>query len=321
MRHEEAETGKRDDRKKISSKSNSFSEALISGAIAGGVAKTVVAPLDRVKLLFQVSSERFSLVAACQKAIYLRNTEGLLSLWKGNSAVIARVIPATAVNYATYLETKKFLKHYDIAENRSWAVDFTAGACAGLVSTMTTHPLDVIRARLAVEPGRGLGKVSVIGMGSKIYAEYGTFRGLWLGLSPAVLGIVPYSGTIWMTNQIFRDTLFNFTQTEATVVEKLACGGLAGLVGQWVTYPLDTIRRRMQVHINGVDAFANGIISHSSKIPRSPSIVATASHLVATEGFMGMFKGFSINWIKGPVSSGIRFTMVDAVDSLFRVSK
>jgi solute carrier family 25 phosphate transporter 23/24/25/41 len=35
--------------------------------------------------------------------------------------------------------------------------------------------------------------------------------------------------------------------TDLSVVTKLACGAAAGTVGQTVAYPLDVVRRRMQV--------------------------------------------------------------------------
>ena len=301
--------------------------ALISGAVAGAVAKTFVAPFDRVKLLFQVSSERFSFAAGLHKTQYLLRHEGVLSLWKGNSAVIARVLPATAVNYAAYLEFKKRLNayysssdhhHHQTLQRRavqSWGINFVSGAGAGMISTLSTHPLDVIRARLAVEPGRRT--VGLIGMGMRIYGEHSGFRGLWVGITPAMIGIVPYSGTIWMMNQMFRDALSNVTQREATVGEKLLCGGMAGLVGQWVTYPLDTIRRRMQVS----SVIVTQDVPQGSTTHRIPSITATVRHLIRTEGVLALFKGFSINWIKGPVASGIRFTMVEVVDNLLQKSR
>ena len=117
----------------------------------------------------------------------------------------------------------------------------------------------------------------------------------------------PPSGTIWMMNEVLRETaarLRGGQQSTAPVMEKLICGGAAGLVGQWVTYPLDTVRRRMQVA--------------PKTSPRSRSIAATVRHLVATEGPMALFKGFAINWVKGPVASGIRFTVVETVDTMLR---
>ena len=102
--------------------------ALISGAAAGTAAKSVVAPLDRVKLLFQVSRERFSLHAALKKGITLTQSEGAASLWKGNTAVVLRVVPATAVNYAAYVDAKMRLKEAGVS---GWSASFTAGAVAG----------------------------------------------------------------------------------------------------------------------------------------------------------------------------------------------
>ena len=132
-----------------------------------------------------------------------------------------------------------------------------------------------------------------------------------------------------MMNQVFRDALYGITRRKATVSEKLMCGGMAGLVGQWVTYPLDTIRRRMQVSAvmetqdsssETARLHARGSGQQSSARPSSsalrPSMTATLSHLVRTEGFLALFKGFSVNWVKGPISSGIRFTMVELVDTL-----
>lgn len=176
----------------------SHHKTLVSGAVAGASAKSVVAPLDRVKLLFQVSREPFSLEAARRKTLTLVRTEGVRGLWKGNTAVVARVLPATAVNYAAYLEAKRRL--HDAAPffaANAWACNFSAGAAAGMLSTLVTHPLDVVRARLAVEPGRQT--VGLVGMTGRIWMEHGGPRGLWVGITPALLGIVPYRSVSSMT--------------------------------------------------------------------------------------------------------------------------
>ena len=58
-----------------------FLTHLVSGALAGATAKTLEAPLDRVKIIFQVSKERFSLRAAAAQMGVIARSEGVQGLW------------------------------------------------------------------------------------------------------------------------------------------------------------------------------------------------------------------------------------------------
>jgi hypothetical protein len=62
----------------------------LSGAISGVAAKTLIAPLDRAKILFQVSQERFSYGAVVRQAKATIANEGFTSLYKGNLATVSR---------------------------------------------------------------------------------------------------------------------------------------------------------------------------------------------------------------------------------------
>lgn len=61
-----------------------------TGGLAGMLAKSVVAPVDRIKILFQVSSEPFSLRKVFNLMQRIHREEGLGGLWKGNSATMLR---------------------------------------------------------------------------------------------------------------------------------------------------------------------------------------------------------------------------------------
>ena len=99
--------------------------ALLSGAIAGLIAKTVVAPMDRVKIIFQVSHRLLHKVVynlCCNKvtneAYSIRNLprifshiireEGFTALWRGNSATILRIAPYAGIQFMTYDYLKRW---------------------------------------------------------------------------------------------------------------------------------------------------------------------------------------------------------------------
>ncbi|KAG4936861.1 hypothetical protein JHK84_050969 [Glycine max] len=109
-----------------------------AGAIAGAAAKTFTAPLDRIKLLMQA-------IAVIGKE------EGIQGYWKGNLPQVIRVVPYSAVQLFAYEIYKKIFR----GENGRLSVAgrLAAGAFAGMTSTFITYPLDVLRLRLAVEPG------------------------------------------------------------------------------------------------------------------------------------------------------------------------
>jgi hypothetical protein len=64
-------------------------------------------------------------------------------------------------------------------------------------------------------------------------------------------------------------------------------GGIAGICGQTVSYPLDVVRRRMQTAV-----LAPGL-------RKAPSTAAVFAELLRTEGIAGMYKGLSVNYFKG----------------------
>lgn len=85
--------------------------------------------------------------------------------------------------------------------------------------------------------------------------------------------------------------------------ERLAFGACAGLIGQSASYPLDVVRRRMQTA--GVTGSSYG------------TILGTMREIVTQEGVIrGLYKGLSMNWLKGPVAVGISFTTFDIAHSL-----
>jgi hypothetical protein len=283
------------------------------GAVAGVLAKTAVAPAERVKMSFQITKDRFTANAALRKASEMIRNEGTLSLWRGHSSTVARVAPFAGFSYAFHDYAEKEMKARLGVDRLPFIYKFSAGAIGGGFATLLTYPLDVLRVRLALVPNSTW--KSTIQQG-----------GLFQGLLPTMLGIIPYSGTSWAVKQFLLERYsshFNTnrgvcTNSESTadgssmyqgktvcvdkatpnVVESLVMNAIAGLSGQFVTYPLDIVRRRMQMQVKNANLPPKGMI-------------ATLRELIEAEGLRGLSKGFSLNVLKGPITMSISLTTYD----------
>jgi len=86
-------------------------------------------------------------------------------------------------------------------------------------------------------------------------------------------------------------------------------GAIAGLVGQTASYPFDVIRRRLQTA---------AVIRPNEA---SMGALATAKKIIREEGVIrGLYKGVSMNWLKGPISVGVSFMTFDTLVRLIRRS-
>ena len=123
------------------SKSHDVISSLVSGAVAGALAKTVIAPLDRTKIMFQVSKTEFSYRTAANVLYKGYKKNGVLSWWRGNSATMARVIPYAAVQFTAHEQIKIYLG--EGTEPLPPKKKFLAGSLAGMAACTLTYPLDL----------------------------------------------------------------------------------------------------------------------------------------------------------------------------------
>lgn len=271
--------------------------SLLSGAVAGGMAKTCIAPLDRTKIHFQIHDARFSLNEAIKFLCNTYKQQGFTALWRGNSATMVRIIPYSALQYCSHEQCKKILK-VDTNERKKdhKARSFLAGSIAGLISSFCTYPLDLARARMAVTNSDKIRLTNTL----KTLVTQDGYLALYRGCLPSMLGIVPYAGVTFFTYETSKRLYFEQTGDESpNHLLRLTFGALAGALGQTASYPLDVIRRRMQTSATKLNMTETAL-----KIIQDPSPLRS------------MFKGLSLNWVKGPISVGISFTTFDLLNNL-----
>ncbi|KAM7410211.1 hypothetical protein PAMA_001587 [Pampus argenteus] len=278
-------------------------DSLLCGAFAGAVAKTVIAPLDRTKIIFQVSSNRFSAKEAFRLIYCTYMKGGLLSLWRGNSATMVRVIPYAAIQFCSHDQYKRLLGSYYGFQGKALPPfpRFLAGSLAGTTAAILTYPLDMVRARMAVTAREMYSNIMHVFV--RISQEEGV-KTLYRGFAPTILGVIPYAGITFFTYETLKKLHTEKTKRpQPYPYERLAFGACAGLIGQSASYPLDVVRRRMQTA---------GVTGSSCS-----TILGTVRVILAQEGVVhGLYKGLSMNWLKGPIAVGISFTTFDLTHSL-----
>ncbi|AES77101.1 putative mitochondrial carrier protein [Medicago truncatula] len=294
-----------------------FAKELLAGGLAGGFAKTVVAPLERLKILFQTRRTEFRSAGLSGSVRRIAKTEGLLGFYRGNGASVARIIPYAGLHFMSYEEYRRLIMQAFPNVWKGPTLDLMAGSLSGGTAVLFTYPLDLIRTKLAyqiVSPT----KLNVSGMVnneqvyrgirdclSKTYKE-GGIRGLYRGVAPTLFGIFPYAGLkFYFYEEMKRRVPEDYKKS---IMAKLTCGSVAGLLGQTFTYPLEVVRRQMQVQ--------NLAASEEAELKgtmRSMVLIAQK------QGWKTLFSGLSINYIKVVPSAAIGFTVYDTMKSYLRV--
>ncbi|XP_038046634.1 mitochondrial coenzyme A transporter SLC25A42-like isoform X1 [Patiria miniata] len=266
--------------------------SLTAGAVAGATAKTVIAPLDRTKILFQTSDMHFSPRKALNLISKVYHNEGIIALWRGNSATMARIIPYAAIQYASHEQYKSLLNPTK-APSLQPIPRFLAGSLAGVTASTLTYPLDCVRARMAVTNRESHKSMSSI---IRITFRQEGLVSFYRGYLPTVLGVIPYGGISFFIFETFKKRHRELTgKSHPTPSYNMAFGAVAGLVGQSASYPLDVVRRRMQTA---------GLTKYTYD-----TIVNTAREIYHEGGVVrGLYKGLSMNWVKGPIAVGVSFT-------------
>ncbi len=138
-----------------------FLTDLLLGGTSGVIAKTICAPLERVKIVLQTQSANVQL---SNNAAYqgIGNTfkrileeQGAASFWRGNTANCLRYFPTQAMNFA--FKEKYQALFVRPREEVGFALFFggylAAGAAAGATSLTVSYPLEYTYTRMAADVG------------------------------------------------------------------------------------------------------------------------------------------------------------------------
>ena len=176
---------------------------------------------------------------------------------------------------------------------------FVAGAIAGSAATTLTYPLDVIRTHLSVDMTNN----------QKIDTLEFKFSNLFRGLLPTLIATSTMVGVQNMTYDKCVDIATKEFDFEPSVRLFMACGTFAGLTAQGVIYPLDVLRRHVQIY-----GKTDEIELHLSKKFRfMPDVVRKGYHLIHKQGVKTLYNGILATYLKTVPSIAIAMSTRDVI--------
>jgi len=279
-------------------KTGNFMLDFALGGVSAAVSKTAVAPIERVKLLLQTQAANKKL--AGDKAykgimdvlVRVPKEEGVSAFWRGNLANVIRYFPTQALNFAFKDTYKKIFCPYN-PKTEFWKFFFgnlASGGAAGATSLMFVYPLDFARTRLAADVGKTgadrqfTGLVDCI---NKVRAVDGV-KGLYQGFGVSVIGIIAYRACYFGGYDTAKRTLLSDPKT--SVLFKFIVAQIVTTISGIISYPLDTVRRRLMMQSGQKEVLYTGTLDCFAKI-------------YSKEGGKAFFKGALSNIFRGAGAS------------------
>lgn len=297
-----------------------FATDFAIGGVSGAVAKTLTAPIERVKLIIQTQDAnprirsgevpRYTGIVNCFSRV--TKEQGFMAFWRGNFTNVIRYFPTQAFNFAFKDSIKKLFPRYDPKKEFGmfFLVQMASGGLAGAGSLCIVYPLDYARTRLASDVGTG--KRDFKGLGDCLVKTARGPRGilgLYNGFGVSVAGIIPYRGVYFGLYDSLREK--NPYKNDFGVMgmaSKFAVAQTTAIAAGYASYPFDTVRRRLQMQ---------------SEKPKEQWVYKGSmdclTKVIKEEGMSALFKGAGANALR-TVGSALVLVLYDQLQGMLGIN-
>mmetsp|Transcript_35103 Transcript_35103/g.55200 ORF Transcript_35103/g.55200 Transcript_35103/m.55200 type:complete len:303 (+) Transcript_35103:56-964(+) len=244
-----------------------------SSAVGGTCCVYVGLPLDVLKIRLQTEKGNSSIIQ-CGRRIFRES--GVKGFWRGAMPALSGEIAENCVIFGCRNTLNRVLPMPDkgsMESDPAMARAFLIGSMTGVVGAVAICPFDVVKCRM--QAGATLPGITITASMPGIMAamvRHGGLQSLMVGVEAQIARDVPfYAG------------FFGGYHTCCSLIEKhssmsddskyLVAGGLAGMLGWFISYPLDVAKTIIQTSAN----------------PKS--LASTLLHIYGTKGVRGLYHG------------------------------
>lgn len=289
------------------------------GGVSGAVAKTLTAPIERVKLLIQTQDAnprirsgevpRYTGIVNCFSRV--ASEQGVKAFWRGNFTNVIRYFPTQAFNFAFKDSIKQLFPRYNpnTEFGKFFMVQMASGGLAGAGSLCIVYPLDYARTRLASDVGKGQRDFDGLwDCLKKTSSGPSGILGLYNGFGVSVAGIIPYRGAYFGLYDSLREkNPYKKDLGLMGIVSKFVVAQTAAIGAGYASYPFDTVRRRLQMQ---------------SEKPKDQWVYRGTADcfgkILKEEGMTALFKGAGANALR-TVGSALVLVLYDQIQGMLGI--
>jgi len=285
--------------KKFNKEKLKWLKNLMAGGIAGAISRTLTAPLERLKILYQVnykgSSNPPNILKGLNEIIV---RDGFTGLFRGNLINTLKASPETSIKLASF-EYFKHLLNIQNADNKTNLTKpqlFFCGASSGLISSFCVFPLDMLKTRFAAVP-TGTYK-SIVDAVRTIFRTEG-IKPFFNGFQATLCAALPNSGINLMTYEFIKSSFTKYykekKERDAPLPTFMVAGAISSLFSSSLMYPWQLITSRIIMY---------GFQKQGLK---KKGMLTTIKEIKFHEGYIGFYKGFIPAMTKILFGNGIAF--------------
>ena len=193
-------------------------------------------------------------------------------------------------------------------------------APAAVLATLASYPFDVIRTRKIAQlssanaRSSGIFYTTTVSSARLIWSLEGP-KAFYRGLTPQLVSIVPNSALAFGFYEFFTQTCYRSNintfisedngQKYLGFYGKCFSSAISGVLAKTITYPLDTVRKRLQVQ--GFELGRRGM----GQTPAYSGMTDCFAKIFQTEGYRGFFKGLVPGSLKAAFSTLLYFQLYE----------
>ncbi|PYI07429.1 mitochondrial carrier [Aspergillus sclerotiicarbonarius CBS 121057] len=296
---------------------------IVFGSVAGMAGKVIEYPFDTVKVRLQSQPDhlplRYKGPLDCFRQSF--QTDGLRGLYRGISAPMAGAAIENSCLFFSYRIMQDVLRVtiYSPADTLPFSALVFSGAASGSITSLALTPVELIKCKMQVpHTASGAKAPGPLALMVSIFRQDGIL-GFWRGQTGTLIRETG-GGAAWFGGYEGVSALFRAyrappaegNQDEAAsdaipLHQKMIAGAAAGVSYNFLFYPADTIKSRMQTE-DVTRAAYNG---------KRQTFWDVAKALWRQQGLRGLYRGCGITCARSAPSSAFIFTVYEGLRNHF----